>query len=86
MYDNLFIYDNIFYFEMQIYFLSECRLHLGEYAANHGFSRMTRTTRILRGFLLVRGVPCLNQDLLDWRIFRIIDLVGLPAVGCVTFE
>ena len=32
------------------------------------------------------GVPCLNQDLLDWRIFRIIDLVGLPAVGCVTLK
>ena len=62
MYDNLFIYDNILYFEMQIYFFSE--------------SRITRITRILRGFLLVRGVTCLNQDLLDWRIFRIIDLDG----------
>lgn len=37
-------------------------------------------SRILSGFLLVRGVTCLNQDLLDWRIFRIINLVGLPAV------
>ena len=43
-------------------------------------------TRILRGCLLVRGVTCLNQDLLDWRIFRIVDLVGLPAVGCVTLK
>ena len=41
-------------------FFSECRSHLGEYAANRGFSRITRITRILRGFLLVWGVLCWN--------------------------
>ena len=38
MYDNMFIYDNIFDLGCQIYFLSECRSHLGEYAANRGFT------------------------------------------------
>ena len=52
MYDNLSIYDNIFYLGCQIYFLFECRSHLGEYATNRGFSRITRITRILRGFLV----------------------------------
>ena len=48
-------------------------------------SRIYRIARILRSCLLVGGVPCLNPDLLDWRIFRIIDLVGLPIVGCAGF-
>ena len=69
-----YIYDNIFNLGSQIYFLSESRIY-----------RVTRIARILRGCLLVGGVPCLNPDLLDWRIFRIIDLVGLPIVGCAGF-
>lgn len=48
------------------------------FCLNRGFSQITRIARILRGFLLVRGVTCQNQDLLDWRIFRIINLVELP--------
>ena len=40
----------------------------------------------IRGFLLVRGITCQNQDLLDWRIFRSVDFVELLTIGCVTVE
>ena len=60
--------------EVKFIFLSESRIY-----------RITRIARILRGCLLVGGVPGLNPDLLDWRIFRIIYLVGLPTVGCAGF-
>lgn len=74
MYDNMSIYDNMFNLGSQIYFFSESRIY-----------RITRIARILRGCLLVGGVPCLNPDLLDWGIFRIMDLVGLPTAGCAGF-
>ena len=32
------------------------------FCLNHGFSRITRIARILRSFLLVRGVTCQDQD------------------------
>ena len=35
---------------------SECRSHLGEYAANLGFSRITQLTRILRK-LAIKSMP-----------------------------
>ena len=60
--------------EVKFIFFSESRIY-----------RITRIARILRGCLLVGGVPCLNPDLLDWGIFRIMDLVGLPTVDCASF-
>ena len=47
---------------------SECRSHLGEYAANHGFSRLSRISRIGKigstgdqRFPMLQGRLCNNR-------------------------
>ena len=55
--------------------LSECTSHLVEYAANRGFSRIPRMTRIM-GLVMVVGGNCLKQDFCDLLIYGIVEGMG----------
>lgn len=68
-------YDNIFDLKTQIYSLSESRIFADD-ADDADFKRV----------LLVRSVTCQNQDLLDWRIFRIVDFAGTVAFAKLKIE